>query len=150
MKNSVGLGALHGGGKWWYLLLVVCYGCGSGGDALESITDDEPPVVEVREGAVYLTNETPYVLQAAYLNDADSAALRIVRILVPSGVRNMISGGVLPSAYAATFDLVLDVPESVGSRVRRKMTVRIDGEIELHARLQDTMDPFSLMVEIVP
>lgn len=117
---------------------------------MEPITADEPAVAEVREGAVYLRNETPYALQVAYLNAVDAAAIHIVRTLVPSGVRTMVSGEVLPSAYVVVFDLVLDVPESAGPRVRRKMEVSIDGEVELHARLQDAVDPFSLIVEVVP
>jgi hypothetical protein len=132
------------------VLLAACCGCGSGGESAPTGNDDEPIIVEVREGAVYLSNETPYALQVAYLNDVDSRALHIVRTLVPSGVRIMVSGEVLPSAYAAVFDLVLEVPESVGPRVRRKTTVHIDGAVELQARLHDAVDPFSLMVEVAP
>jgi hypothetical protein len=135
------------GGGWLVIALFIC-SCGSG----DKKGPTEPgsgggDVVEERAGVVYLLNKTPYPLRVAFLSEVDAEDIFIVRTTVAVGLRVMISGGELPAGHFVEFDIVLEVPAEFGPRVRRKASVRIDGERVLRAYLQEADAPFSLLVE---
>ncbi len=133
----------------FFIVLLCMVGCGSGEQGpLQS--DSEEPAIEERAGAVYVRNETPYPLQVAFLNEVVAEDIYIVRTTVAVAARAVVSGGELPAGHQVEFDFVLEVPAQEGPRVRRKASLRIDGERVLRAVLEQAGEPFSLVVEAVP
>lgn len=132
-----------------FIVFLWFVGCGSGEQGpLQN--DSEEPATQERAGAVYVRNETPYPLQVAFLNEVVAEDIYIVRTTVAVAARAMVSGGELPAGHRAEFDFALEVPAQEGPRVRRKASLRIDGERVLRAILEQADEPFSLLVEAVP
>lgn len=126
------------------LWLAACLLASCGSQAPTAPPAPEPAVPQA--GIVSVANLTAYDLEVAYLNETDADAPQIVRTRVPAGQRAEVSGGVLPAATEAEFDLVL-VPDAADAvRVRRKIQVAIDGDWLLTVRLPDESDPFSLEI----
>lgn len=87
-----------------------------------------------------LENQTAYGVEVVFLDGEE----HLVRTQVKAGQVQEVSGGSLPGGTAWTFDLVLLLPAEMGYRVRRKVEVLIEGEVQLRASLEDPLDPFSL------
>ena len=132
--------------KAGWLLVIFLMGCG-GASAPGPVEPVGEEPVAASDGKVSIVNRTAYALEVAYLNEVDVEAPRIVRTVVPAGLRVDVSGAALPAGLEVEFDLVLIPPAADGIRVRRKMRVVIDGDQVLNVRLADEADPFSVEIE---
>ena len=134
--------------RGWILLLPVwlapCGGAGKAADPGDGPPDG--PVVEA--GRVLLDNQSPYEVEAAYLNEVDADLPRVVRTRVEAGGRKDVSGAVLPAGLEVEFDLVLLVPPERGFRVRRKAQVQVDGDVLVRLRLAADTDAFNVEIEV--
>jgi hypothetical protein len=99
---------------------------------------------------VYLRNETPHPIEVTYLNTDRDGGLRLVRSLVDRESRRAVSDAALPANLRIELDVVLEVPSDVGPRVRRKVPIQVQGDVDLRAYLAEAGDLFSMAVEIVP
>ena len=127
------------------LLAIAFIGCGGEQTQKSLESDGEIPAIAA-DGIVSIVNHTNYVLEVAYLNEADSQAPRIVRTEVPVGARAVASGEALPAGLEVEFDLVFIPPTGDGVRVRRKARLVIDGDQVLGVRLADETEPFSFEI----
>lgn len=132
----------------WAICLLLS-ACGSKQTTAPSAANPEYSGGTARTGMVYLLNETPYSVEVAYLYAEGDRGIRLVRSVVDSGTRRAISDEQLPANFRVDLDIVLQVPSSVGPRVRRKAPVQIQGDVNLRAYLVETRDPFSLSIESV-
>ncbi len=130
-------------------LLVACVLLACAGDKSPVAPDDpeESPdgSGQPESGRVFMENLTPYLVEVAFVDSFTSRDPGIVRSLVGVGERRDISAGVLPADTEVEFDLAFQI--SADDRIRRKATVRIDGETVVVVRLETEDDPFSLRVE---
>ena len=94
-----------------------------------------------------MENQTPYVVEVAYVDSFTNRDPGIVRSLVGVGERRDISAGPLPADTEVEFDLAFEIPGDEHYRIRRKARVRIDGATVVVVRLETEDDPFSLRVE---
>lgn len=99
---------------------------------------------------VYLRNETPHPIEVTYLSIDRDGGLRLVRSLVDRESRRAVSDAALPANLRIELDVVLEVPSDVGPRVRRKVPIQVQGDVDLRAYLVEAGDLFSMAVEIVP
>jgi hypothetical protein len=127
----------------------VLFACGGDKSATRSDDSEERPdgSDSPESGRVFMENQTPYVVEVAFVDSFTSRDPGIIRSLVGVGERRDISAGPLPAATEVEFDLAFQIPAEEQYRIRRKATVRIDGETVVLVRLESADDPFSLRVE---
>ena len=132
-------------------LLVGCVLFACSGDKTPAAPDEpgEGPdgSGQPESGRVFIENQTPYVVEVAFVDSFTSRDPGIVRSLVGVGERRDISAGLLPADTEVEFDLAFRIPADEDYRIRRKAKVRIDGEMVVVVRLETADDPFSLRVE---
>ena len=130
-------------------LLVGCvlFACAGGKSPSSPNDPGASPDGQPESGRVVMENQTPYVVEVAFVDSFTSRDPGIVRSLVGAGERRDISAGALPANTEVEFDLAFQVPADADYRIRRKAKVRIDGEIVVVVRLETADDPFSLRVE---
>lgn len=132
-------------------LLVGCAVLGCGGDKSPMAAGDPGASPDgsgqPESGRVFMENQTPYVVEVAFVDSFTSRDPGIVRRLVGPGERREVSAAVLPADAEVEFDLAFQIPSEEEYRIRRKARVRIDGETVVVARLETAGDPFSLRVE---
>jgi hypothetical protein len=128
----------------WWVLLVGILACGGAGTTAP--TQKEQSV----DGRIVVSNQTAVVLGVAYLREDEADGPRIVRTQVQPGTDADVSGGttLLPADTLIELDLVLEAADEAGVRVRRKVTVAIDGETLVSISLADPGDPFSAEIEV--
>ena len=128
-------------------LLWLMMACGGSDSSTAPPVDDDG---SSEDGRILVANETAVVLGVAYLREDDPDAPRLVRTEVPPGAVADVSGGgaLLPADTQIELDLVLEAVEAGGVRVRRKVSVTVDGEVLVTIRLADPGDPFSAEIEV--
>ena len=112
------------------------------------------PDSEPLAGRLFVSNQTPYDIEVAWLNEIDAADARVVRTVVKAAQTSDVGQTDLPAAWEVELDLVIvvDVADGVTGvdRIRRKARVAVDGDVVVAVRLTDSQDPFSVVVEAMP
>ncbi len=128
-------------------LILVCGVVACGGDSSTAPDDDGTPA----DGRILVANETASTLEVTYLREDEASGPRLVRTEVAPGTVVDVSGGgggLLPAATRVELDLALGPVDDGVARVRRKVSVDVDGDVLVTIRLLEPGDPFSVETEV--
>ncbi len=128
-------------------LVLICGVAACGGTSSTAPPDDDRTP---EDGRILVANETMVNLEVAYLREDEASGSRLVRTEVAPGTVADVSGGrgLLPAATHLELDLVLGPVDDGPTRVRRKVSVDVDGEVLVTIRLLDPKDLFSIEIEV--
>ena len=121
----------------WVVTTAGCGGEGNGsGENGVSANGTQPGSVSVR-------NDTAFPVEVAYLDSVSAREPSVVRVTIDSGSQREVTDGDLPAGMEIELDVALG-PTKDGHRVRRKVRVRVEGDLVLRVALEDPGDPFSV------
>jgi|GEM_PF-5373274 hypothetical protein len=118
------------------LVMSLLAACGGGNNSASGPMSDPEPLA----GTVTMDNQTPWVIEVAWVSKDEEGTAQVVRVSVQAGQQAQL--GELAAETEQVFDVVLLVPVETGPRVRRKALVQVNGDrvVQVRASAEDPYD----------
>ena len=118
------------------LVMSLLAACGGGNNSASGPMPDLEPLA----GTVTMDNQTPWVIEVAWVSKDEEGTAQVVRVSVQAGQQAQL--GELAAETEQVFDVVLLVPVETGPRVRRKALVQVNGDrvVQVRASAEDPYD----------
>lgn len=118
------------------LVMSLLAACGGGNNRASGPMPDPEPLA----GTVTMDNQTPWVIEVAWVSKDEEGTAQVVRVSVQAGQQAQL--GELAAGTEQVFDVVLLVPAETGPRVRRKALVQVNGDrvVQVRAAAEDPYD----------
>jgi hypothetical protein len=118
------------------LVMSLLAACGGGNNSASGPMSDPEPLA----GTVTMDNQTPWVIEVAWVSKDEEGTAQVVRVSVQAGQQAQL--GELAAETEQVCDVVLLVPVETGPRVRRKALVQVNGDrvVQVRASAEDPYD----------
>ena len=118
------------------LVMSLLAACGGGNNSASGPMSDPEPLA----GTVTMDNQTPWVIEVAWVSKDEEGTAQVVRVSVQAGQQAQL--GELAAETEQVFGVVLLVPVETRPRVRRKALVQVNGDrvVQVRASAEDPYD----------
>jgi hypothetical protein len=123
------------------LVMSLLAACGGGNNSASGPMSDPEPLA----GTVTMDNQTPWVIEVAWVSKDEEGTAQVVRVSVQAGQQAQL--GELAAETEQVFDVVLLVPVETGPRVRRKALVQVNGDRVVQVRAE-AEDPYDVSITV--
>ena len=123
------------------LVISLLAACGGGNNSASGPMPDLEPLA----GTVTMDNQTPWVIEVAWVSKDEEGTAQVVRVSVQAGQQAQL--GELAAETEQVFDVVLLVPVETGPRVRRKALVQVNGDRVVQVRAE-AEDPYDVSITV--